>query len=95
MDAASKHCTAGIGIWAWASNDQGEEPDIVMACAGDVPTLATLAAVPLLHQHFPELKNRAINVVELMTPTARRDHPPRRLEDQLRNPARPMLRGNR
>ncbi|HXC36311.1 MAG TPA: phosphoketolase family protein, partial [Candidatus Acidoferrales bacterium] len=58
MDAAVKHCTAGLGIWEWASNDKGGEPDVVMACAGDVPTLETLAAVQLLREHFPELKVR-------------------------------------
>ena len=66
MDAAIKHCTAGIGIWEWASNDRGGEPDVVMACAGDVPTLETLAAVSLLRRHFPALKVRVVNVVDLM-----------------------------
>ncbi len=75
MDAAIKHCTAGIGIWAWASNDQGSEPDVVMACAGDVPTLETLAAVDLLHQHVPDLKIRVINVVNLMTLQPQEEHP--------------------
>ena len=67
MSAAIKHCTAGIGIWEWASNDDGEEPDVVMACAGDVPTLETLAAVDLLRHQLPALKVRVINVVDLMT----------------------------
>ena len=67
MDAAIEHCAAGIGIWRWASNDQGSEPDVVMACAGDVPTLETLAAVDLLRQHCPELRVRMVNVVDLMT----------------------------
>ncbi|HEX9812954.1 MAG TPA: phosphoketolase family protein [Burkholderiales bacterium] len=67
MGAAIKHCTAGIGIWEWASNDDGEEPDVVMACAGDVPTLETLAAVDLLRQQLPALKVRVVNVVDLMT----------------------------
>jgi xylulose-5-phosphate/fructose-6-phosphate phosphoketolase len=67
MTAAIKHCTAGIGIWEWASNDDGEEPDVVMACAGDVPTLETLAAVDLLRHQLPALKVRVINVVDLMT----------------------------
>ncbi len=75
MDAAVKHCTAGIGIWPWASNDQGCEPDVVMACAGDVPTLETLAAVEILRQHFPELKVRVINVVDLMTLQPQTEHP--------------------
>jgi xylulose-5-phosphate/fructose-6-phosphate phosphoketolase len=66
MDAAVKHCTEGIGIWQWASNDQGSEPDVVMACCGDVPTLEILAAVSILREHLPELKIRVINVVDLM-----------------------------
>ena len=66
MDEAIKHCTAGIGIWKWASNDQGCEPDVVMACCGDVPTLETLAAVDLIRTYLPELKVRVINVVDLM-----------------------------
>jgi len=75
MDAAIKHSTAGIGIWAWASNDQETEPDVVMACAGDVPTLETLAAVDLLRQHVPDLKIRVINIVNLMTLQPREEHP--------------------
>ncbi|WP_341731100.1 phosphoketolase family protein [Microcoleus sp. EPA2] len=75
MDAAIKHCTAGIGIWEWASNDKGYEPDVVMACAGDVPTLETLAAVDLLRQYFPELKVRVVNVVDLMTLQPSSEHP--------------------
>ncbi len=75
MDAAIKHCSAGIGIWEWASNDRGGRPDVVMACAGDVPTLETLAAVDLLRQHLPELKVRVINVVDLMTLQPQSEHP--------------------
>ncbi len=75
MDAAIKHCSAGIGIWEWASNDQGGAPDVVMACAGDVPTLEVLAAVDLLHRHLPELKIRVINVVDLMTLQPQSEHP--------------------
>jgi xylulose-5-phosphate/fructose-6-phosphate phosphoketolase len=75
MDAAIKHCTAGLGIWEWASNDQGSDPDVVMTCAGDVPTLETLAAVQMLRQHFPELKIRVINVVDLMTLQPQSEHP--------------------
>jgi xylulose-5-phosphate/fructose-6-phosphate phosphoketolase len=75
MDAAIKHCSAGIGIWEWASSDQDGEPDVVMACAGDVPTLETLAAVDLLRQHLPELKVRVVNVVNLMTLQPREEHP--------------------
>ncbi len=75
MDSAVKHCTAGIGVWPWASNDQGSEPDVVMACCGDVPTRETLAAVELLRQHFPELKVRVINVVDLMKLQPQSEHP--------------------
>jgi len=74
MDSAIKHCTAGIGIWPWAGNDRGGEPDVVMACAGDVPTLETLAAVELLRQYFPKLKVRVINVVDLMKLQPRSEH---------------------
>jgi xylulose-5-phosphate/fructose-6-phosphate phosphoketolase len=75
MDEAIKHCTAGIGIWEWASNDKGTEPDVVMACAGDIPTLETLAAVELLREHAPDLKVRVINVVDLMTLQPKEEHP--------------------
>jgi xylulose-5-phosphate/fructose-6-phosphate phosphoketolase len=75
MEAAIKHCTAGIGIWEWASNDRGGEPDVVMACAGDVPTIETLAAVEMLRQHAPDLKIRVINVVDLMTLQPKEEHP--------------------
>ncbi len=75
MDAAIKHCSAGLGIWEWASNDAGGDPDVVMACCGDVPTLETLAAVKILRQHFPELKIRVINVVDLMTLQPQSEHP--------------------
>jgi len=75
MEAAERHCAAGIGIWTWASNDAGCEPDVVMACAGDVPTLETLAAVDLLRQHLPELKIRVVNIVDLMTLQPNAEHP--------------------
>jgi xylulose-5-phosphate/fructose-6-phosphate phosphoketolase len=75
MDEAIKHCTAGIGIWEWASNDKGSEPDVVMACCGDVPTLETLAAVDLLRTHVPQLKIRVVNVVDLMTLQSPKEHP--------------------
>lgn len=75
MDSAIKHCSAGIGIWEWASNDRGSEPDVVMGCAGDVPTLETLAAVDLLRQHFPDLKVRVVNVVDLMKLQPEEEHP--------------------
>jgi xylulose-5-phosphate/fructose-6-phosphate phosphoketolase len=75
MDAAIKHCSAGIGIWEWASNDKGGEPDVVMACAGDIPTLETLAAVDILKKSIPDLKIRVINVVDLMTLQPKEEHP--------------------
>lgn len=75
MDQAIKHCTAGIGIWEFASNDKGGEPDVVMACCGDVPTLETLAAVELMRKHVPELKIRVVNVVDLMKLQPPKEHP--------------------
>jgi len=75
MDEAIRHCTQGVGLWDWASSDAGCEPDVVMACAGDVPTLETLAAVDLLRTHLPELKVRTVNVVDLMTLQPRSQHP--------------------
>ena len=75
IDSARKHCSAGIGIWDWASNDYGTVPDVVMACAGDVPTLETLAAVSILRERLPEVKVRVVNVVDLMTLQPEREHP--------------------
>lgn len=75
MDEAIKHCTAGIGIWEWASNDKGADPDVVMACAGDIPTLETLAAVQLLRHYVPALKIRVVNVVDLMRLQPKEEHP--------------------
>jgi xylulose-5-phosphate/fructose-6-phosphate phosphoketolase len=75
IDAAVEHCTAGIGIWEWASNDRGLEPDVVMACAGDIPTLETLAAVDLLRREFPDLRIRVVNVVDLMRLQPSEEHP--------------------
>jgi len=75
MEAAIKHCAAGIGIWHWAGNDAGGEPDVVMACCGDVPTLETLAAVDILRQQIPDLKLRVVNVVDLMTLQPQSEHP--------------------
>jgi xylulose-5-phosphate/fructose-6-phosphate phosphoketolase len=75
MDMAVKHCTAGIGIWEWASNDKGSAPDVVMACAGDIPTLETLAAAHWLRRNFPDLKIRVINVVDLMKLQPAEEHP--------------------
>ncbi|MGC2232239.1 MAG: phosphoketolase family protein [Candidatus Acidiferrum sp.] len=75
MKSAIEHCTAGLGIWEWASTDKGSEPDVVMVCAGDVPTLETLAAVDLLRQNFPDIKIRVVNVIDLMTIQPRSEHP--------------------
>jgi xylulose-5-phosphate/fructose-6-phosphate phosphoketolase len=75
MDAAITHCTMGVGIWPWASNDQNGEPDVVMATAGDVPTMEGLAAVDILRRHFPALKIRFVNVVDLLTLEPRSEHP--------------------
>ena len=75
MEQAVKHCTQGIGIWQWASNDQGVEPDVVMACCGDTPTLETLAAVTILRRYLPQLKIRVVNVVDLMKLQPHTEHP--------------------
>jgi xylulose-5-phosphate/fructose-6-phosphate phosphoketolase len=75
MDAAAAHCSEGIGIWQWASNDQDSEPDLVLACCGDVPTLETLAAVSILREHVPDLKIRVVNVVDLMRLQPQTEHP--------------------
>jgi len=75
MDEAVKHCTAGIGIWDWAGNDDGGEPDVVMACCGDVPTLETLAAVSIMREHLPDLKVRVVNVIDLFKLQPSSEHP--------------------
>ena len=75
MEEAVIHCTQGIGIWKWASNDENEEPDIIMACCGDTPTIETLAATSILREYFPELKIRVINVVDLMRLQSNTEHP--------------------
>src|SRR5512140_3244165 len=75
MVQAVLHCTRGIGIWDWASNDQGGEPDVVLACSGDIPTLETLAAVDLIRQHLPDLRVRVVNVVDLMRLQPNTEHP--------------------
>ena len=75
MDAAIAHCTQGIGIWQWATNDAGAEPDVVMACCGDVPTLETLAAVSILREHLPDLKIRVVNIVDLFKLEPQSEHP--------------------
>jgi xylulose-5-phosphate/fructose-6-phosphate phosphoketolase len=75
MDASIVHCSEGIGIWQWASNDPGAEPDVAMACCGDMPTLEILASVCILPQHLPELKIRVVNFVDLMKPKSASEHP--------------------
>jgi xylulose-5-phosphate/fructose-6-phosphate phosphoketolase len=75
MDAAARHCAEGVGIWQWASNDQGGDPDVVMACCGDVPTLEALAAVSIMREHLPQLKVRVVNVVDLMKLQPKSEHP--------------------
>jgi xylulose-5-phosphate/fructose-6-phosphate phosphoketolase len=75
MDAAARHCAEGVGIWQWASNDQGGDPDVVMACCGDVPTLEALAAVSIMRAHLPQLKVRVVNVVDLMKLQPKSEHP--------------------
>ena len=75
IDAAVTHCTRGIGIWDWASSDAGVEPDVVMACAGDVPTMESLAAVQILREFFPDLRIRFVNVVDLMRLQDDKEHP--------------------
>jgi xylulose-5-phosphate/fructose-6-phosphate phosphoketolase len=94
MDGAIKHCTSGIGIWEWASNDEGHDPDVVMACCGDVPTVETLAAVDLLRDYAPDLKVRVINVVDLMTLQPQEEHPHGLSDyefDTLFTPDRPII----
>jgi xylulose-5-phosphate/fructose-6-phosphate phosphoketolase len=94
MDQAIKHCTAGLGIWDWASNDEGSEPDVVMACAGDVPTLEILAAVAMLREHLPQLKVRVVNVVDLMKLQPSTEHPhglPDKEFDGIFTPDRPVI----
>ena len=83
MDAAEKHCADGLGVWEWASNDQGGEPDVVMACCGDVPTLETLAAVDLLRQHLPDVKVRVVNIVNLMKLQPPKEHPHGLTDDEF------------
>jgi xylulose-5-phosphate/fructose-6-phosphate phosphoketolase len=93
MDQAIKHCTAGVGIWEWASNDGGE-PDVVMACAGDIPTLETLAAVSILREKIPGIKIRVVNVVDLMTLEPKEEHPHGLSEHEFSNiftPDKPII----
>jgi xylulose-5-phosphate/fructose-6-phosphate phosphoketolase len=94
MDDAIAHCTRGLGVWDWASNDDGDEPDVVMACAGDIPTLETLAAAALLREHLPELRVRVINVVDLMRLEPESEHPhglPDAQFDALFTESRPVI----
>ena len=94
LDAARRHCAAGIGLWAWAGNDHGQLPDVVMACAGDVPTLEAMAAVAIQRERLPELKLRVVNVVDLMALLPRSEHP-HGLEDavfdSLFTPTQPVI----
>jgi xylulose-5-phosphate/fructose-6-phosphate phosphoketolase len=94
MAAAIRHCSAGAGIWKWASNDEDTDPDVVMACAGDVPTMETLAAVDFMRKHLPYLKIRVVNVVDLMTLQPREEHPnglPGEVFDGLFTADRPVI----
>ncbi|MDD7967900.1 phosphoketolase family protein [Actinomycetospora lemnae] len=94
MDEAVAHCTRGLGVWEWASNDDSAEPDVVLACAGDVPTLETLAAVDLLRRHLPDLEVRVVNVVDLMRLQDPTEHPhglPDREFDALFTPDKPII----
>src|SRR5919106_1251751 len=94
MDDAVLHCTRGLGIWPWASSDDGGEPDVVLACAGDVPTLETLAAADLLRRHLPDLKVRVVNVVDLMRLQPESEHPhgmPDREFDAVFTPDKPVI----
>jgi xylulose-5-phosphate/fructose-6-phosphate phosphoketolase len=94
MDAAVAHCTRGLGIWEWAGSEDGTEPDVVLACAGDVPTLETLAAAALLRRHLPDLRVRVINVVDLMRLQPETEHPHGLSDaqfDALFTPARPVI----
>lgn len=75
IDAAIKHCSVGVGIWQWASNDSGTEPEVVLACCGDIPTLETLAAADFLYRHVPDLRIRVVNVLDLMTLQPNSEHP--------------------
>jgi xylulose-5-phosphate/fructose-6-phosphate phosphoketolase len=75
MDEAVLHCTRGLGIWEWASSDEGGEPAVVLACCGDIPTLETLAATAILREHLPELRVRVVNVVDLMRLEPDTEHP--------------------
>ena len=75
MDQAVKHCTQGVSIWDWASNDQGEDPDVVIACCGDTPTLEALAATTIIRDELPDVKVRFVNVVDLMKLTPHTEHP--------------------
>ena len=94
MDEAITHCTRGLGIWSWASSDNGGEPDVVLACAGDIPTLETVAAAALLREHLPELRVRVVNVVDLMRLQPETEHPhgmPDREFDALFTTDRPVI----
>ncbi len=94
MNEAIDHCTEGIGIWPWASNDQDDAPDVVMACAGDVPTLETLAAVSIMREFLPDLRIRVVNVVDLMKLQPQTEHPHGLCDrdfDQLFTESKPVI----
>jgi xylulose-5-phosphate/fructose-6-phosphate phosphoketolase len=94
MDEAIAHCTRGIGIWGWASTDHGREPDVVLGCAGDIPTLEAVAAAAILREHLPELRVRLVNVVDLMRLQDDREHPhglPRAEFDALFTEDKPIV----
>ena len=94
MDEAIAHCTRGIGIWDWASNDQGQEPDVVLACAGDTPTLETVAAASILRERVPDLKVRVVNVVDLMRLAARVRAPPWDVRPRVRRAVHRVAAGD-
>jgi xylulose-5-phosphate/fructose-6-phosphate phosphoketolase len=94
MDEAIAHCTRGLGIWEWASNDAGQEPDVVLACAGDIPTLEAVGAAAILRERLPELKVRVVNVVDLMRLQPETEHPHGMSDaqfDALFTTARPVI----
>jgi xylulose-5-phosphate/fructose-6-phosphate phosphoketolase len=94
MEDAVAHCTRGLGIWGWASSDEGSETDVVLACAGDTPTLEVLAAADLIRQHFPNLKVRVVNVVDLMRLQPPSEHPhglPDAEFDDIFTPDKPVI----
>ena len=94
MEEAVAHCTRGLGIWEWASSDDGAEPDVVLACAGDIPTLETVAAAALLREHLPQLRVRVINVVDLMRLQPESEHPARDARPRVRRAVHRVAAGD-